>query len=167
MTPSQIQFYGLCIQAGALFVSLVAASLIINWNIRIARRRATLDILLNEQTHEGAIKDRTTFEQIKEKAAQDKADLSEWASPEKISTKEVESIRSTLNRYELVAIGIKSSALNENIYKGWCRTTLVEDWISLKSFVETIRDDNDVPTYFCEFERLAQKWAKGSEKGRV
>jgi hypothetical protein len=41
------------------------------------------------------------------------------------------------------------------------------DWISLKPFVMEVRRVSQTPTFFCEFEYMAKKWANGAEKGRV
>jgi hypothetical protein len=157
--PSTLAFYGLCIQTGAIIVSAGGVASIITWNVRIARKRATLDILLNEHTHEISIKERTEFIKLKKNG-----DLSSWASSDKANAPEVETIRAVLNRYELVAIGIRKSTLDEQLYKLWCRTTLVGDWRAMKPFVAQIRTLNSIPTLYCEFEALARKWANVSEK---
>lgn len=157
--PSALALYGLCIQTGAIIVSALGVASIITWNVRIARRRATLDTLLNEQTHETSIKERTEFINLKRKG-----DLISWAASDRASAPEVETIRAVLNRYELVAIGIRKSTLDEALYKLWCRTTLVGDWRAMKPFVAEIRTLNSIPTLYCEFEALARKWANASEK---
>jgi hypothetical protein len=145
-----------------IIVSGIGVAAIINWNVRIARRRATLDIVLNEQTHETAIKERTQFINLKRKG-----DLSSWAASNHADSPEVETIRAVLNRYELVAIGIRQSTLDEKIYKRWCRTTLVGDWRAMKPFIVQIRTVNSIPSLYCEFEALAKKWANASEKPYV
>jgi len=162
VTTEQIAIYGLCFQAGAIIASALGVAAIIAWNIRIARRRATLDILLSEQSHEITIKERTKFVSLKKEG-----NLTKWALPENNKTDELETIRSVLNRYELVAIGIERSALDGQLYKNWCRTTLVNDWIALKPFVMEIRANNKVPTIFCEFEALAASWANAGERPHV
>jgi hypothetical protein len=154
-----LALYGLCIQTVAIVASAIGVAAIIGWNVRIARRRATLDIVLNEQTHETVITERTQFINLKKKG-----DLSSWAASDKLNSAEVEVIRAVLNRYELIAIGIQESTLDERIYKRWCRTTLVEDWRAIKPFVFQIRTVNSIPTLFCEFEAIAKRWATASEK---
>jgi Domain of unknown function (DUF4760) len=157
--PSTLAFYGLCVQTGAIIVSAAGVASIITWNVKIARRRATLDILLNEQTHEISITERTAFIALKKKG-----DLASWAASDKANAPEIETIRAVLNRYELVAIGIKQSTLDEQIYKLWCRSVLVQDWRDMKPFVAQIRTLNHIPTLYCEFEGLARQWANASEK---
>jgi hypothetical protein len=153
-----LTFYGLCIQTGAIIVSAIGVIAIINWNVRIARRRATLDIVLNEQTHETPLAERTLFIKLKKAG-----NLVTWAAQDKYDSPESETIRAVLNRYELVAIGIKQSTLDGRIYKRWCRSTLVRDWAAVKPFVKEIRTANGMPKIYCEFEKLAVKWASPSE----
>ena len=159
MTPDQVPIYGLCVQTGAIVISAIGVAAVIFWNLRIARRRATLDILLNEQTHETPIAERTKFLAIKKAG-----DISRWATADHDNSEQLETIRAVLNRYELVAIGIKGRTLDERLYKRWCRTTLVGDWIEVKPFVTQLRHKNKFPTLCCEFESLAQRWAKENEK---
>jgi len=72
-----------------------------------------------------------------------------------------------LNRYELLAIGVRTGALDAKFYRRWLRTTTVEDWIALKPFVTELRQQKKRNTFFCEFETLAKKWALNSEKEHV
>jgi hypothetical protein len=136
--------------------------LIINWNAKIARRRATLDIVLNEETHQETIKERTLFSKIRSDG-----DLAKLANISEIGSDKLQAIRSVLNRYELVSIGIRRKTLDGEIYRDWCRTTLVGDWIAVKPLIETLREKNDFPLMYCEFEALAKKWATTDEKNSV
>ncbi|WP_158813086.1 DUF4760 domain-containing protein [Methylocapsa sp. S129] len=158
MTTDEIQFYGLCVQTGAIVVSAIGVIFSIAWNVRIARRRATLDLLINEQTHETPLSERTEFLKAK-----NGGDLAKWAAPGNESAKEAVAMRAVLNRYELVAIGISEGTIDEGLYKKWCRSTLVNDWISVKPFVTQLRANTRVWTVFSDFEALAKKWATKDE----
>jgi hypothetical protein len=162
MTTDQIPFYGLCIQTGAIVVSAIGVASIIYWNLGITRRRATLDILIGEQTNETTISERTKFLTLKKSG-----NLSRWAIVEHEDSGELETIRAVLNRYELIAIGIKGYTLDGDLYKRWCRTTLVNDWIAAKPFVMQVRANMRFPTLFCEFEALAKEWADDTERPLV
>jgi hypothetical protein len=140
----------------------LGVGLTIRWNLRIARRRATLDLLMAEQSQEALIRERTNFVRLREDGH-----LAKWAEPTETASDNAAVIRATLNRYELVAIGIKQSAFDRALYKMWCRTTLVKDWMACKPFVMQLRQNSRVPTYFCEFEDLARRWANKAEKPHV
>ena len=159
LTHEQIENYGLCIQAGAIIISAIGVIITLLWSRNVARRRATLDILLSEQTDQGTLTIRTEFAKLR-----DAGHLAKWANPEETSSEQAEVIRSTLNRYELVAIGIRRGIIDGKSYKRWCRTTLVKDWTACKPFVTQIRQNQKTSTFFCEFETLARKWASKAEK---
>jgi hypothetical protein len=154
--------YGPLIQLGAIVVSALGVMGIIFWNMRIARRRATLDLLINEQTHETTIKEQTAFVGIKKGG-----NLLQWVTAAKIGEPQLETIRTSLNRYELIAIGIRGRALDAKLYKRWFCTGLVEDWIEFKALIMHLRTDNKNPRLYCEFEWLAKKWASKAQKPRV
>lgn len=76
-------------------------------------------------------------------------------------------MRTALNRYEIIAIGIRESTLNGRLYKRWLRTTVVKDWIACKPFVMQLRQNTQTPSLYCEYEWLAKKWALPEEKAHV
>jgi len=146
-TAEQIANYGLWIQSVALIVTAVGIIITIIWSKRIACRRATLDLLLLQQTDQGTINSRTEFTKLR-----DEGHLSKWAEPDNTHSKHATTLRAILNKYELIAIGLQQGILDEKFYKKWHRTTLVKDWIECKPFVMQIRQNSKVPTFFCEFE---------------
>lgn len=158
-TALEVTNYGLWIQTGAIFVSAIGVIITLIWHKRIACRRATLDIVLTEQTDAQTVEQRTRFVRLR-----DDGHLAQWANPDKTSSDEAAVIRAALNRYELVAIGIRRGIIDEKSYKRWCRTTLVKDWIACKPMVMQIRQNASIPTYFCEFEALAKRWANKDER---
>jgi len=114
---------------------------------------------MNEQTDPRTILERTNFVKLR-----DAGHLSKWADPANTHTEESATLRAILNQYELVAIGIKQSTIDEKVYKRWCRTTLVKDWAACKALVMQLRENEKVATYYCEFEKLAKRWASKDEK---
>jgi len=160
--PENIPYYGLWIQTGAIVVSAIGIIVTIIWLKKIACRRATLDIVLTEQTDQATIDKRTEFVRLR-----DAGHLSKWADPANTHSDESAILRAILNRYELVAIGIKQGIIDEKSYKHWCRTTLVKDWIACKALVMQLRQNASVHTYYCEFEDLAKRWANRDEKNHT
>jgi hypothetical protein len=154
--------YGLWIQSGAIFFSAIGVIGTLFWQKRIACRRATLDILLSEETDPRQAAQRTEYVRLR-----DAGHLAQWANPEKTASDESAIVRAILNRYELVAIGIRRSTIDEKSYKSWCRTTLVKDWIASKPFIMQLRQNAQTPTYFCEFEAVAKKWATSTERPHI
>lgn len=157
-----VPFYGLWIQTGAIVVSAIGVIITVLWMSRIACRRATLDIVMMEQTDQGTMERRTAFVKLR-----DAGHLSKWADPANTHSDESAILRSALNKYELVAIGIKKGTVDEASYKAWCRTTLVKDWIECKALVMQLRQNAHVPTYYVEFEKLAKRWATSDERRHI
>jgi hypothetical protein len=156
------QTYGSWIQTGAICLSAIAAFFLILWTQRIACRRATLDLIMHQESDLGQIKERRSFIDLR-----DKGNLLQYAALDKASSVEAASIRATLNRYELVAIGISRKTLDAKLYLRWCRTTLAKDWIACKPFVMQLRQNGGRNTFYCEFETLARKWAEKAEKTQI
>ena len=86
------------------------------------------------------------------------SNLIEWAAKDKIDTDEVNTIRVMLNDYELVALGIREGILDEELFRRWFQTPLINDWKCIKGFIMAIRDSENAPKVFHEFEWLAKKW---------
>jgi len=126
------------------------------WNRIVTRRRATIDILLADQTNFELLKVRAEF--ARHNGSFDPLfDRSTWFTPESFF------LISICNRYELVAIGIQEGIVDERLYKKTWRTTLVRDWIRLRSGIISRRNQANHPAMFCEFETLAKRWANASE----
>jgi hypothetical protein len=155
------QYYGLWIQSGAIVASGVAVIITMLVQRGIARRRATLDFIVMQQTAPTMTDQRQKFVELREKG-----NLQQWATKSGIASPEATLIRSTLNIYELIAIGIANHTLDEEIYRRWYRTTYVKDWIELKGFVGQYQKDYN-PTLFCEYEALAKKLANTDEAKHV
>src|SRR5438132_12093611 len=130
LTTDQIQNYGLWLQSGAIVFSLLGVLIGVITTRKIARRRATLDLIMMEQSNEFLITLRREFIVLREAGH-----LVQWADPAKIASNETINLRATLNRYELIAIGISEKTLDRRVYKRYSRTTLVKDWIAFKPYV--------------------------------
>lgn len=159
LTPEEIQNYGLWLQSGAVFLSAVGVIITLIWNRNIARRRATLDLIMMWQSNAELIKGRSDFVKLR-----DGGHLVQWADPAKSGSSESATIRSVLNRYELVAIGIKQRTLDKTIYELWLKTVTVSDWIHCRTFVLELRKQTGIPTLYCEYEALAKSWANEQQR---
>src|SRR5579862_2851556 len=102
LTQQDISTYGLWIQSGAIVISAVGIIISNVVTRRVARRRATLDLIMQEESNPDLIKQRTEFVRLR-----DAGHLAQWANPEQTASDKTAVIRSVLNRYEMVAIGIR------------------------------------------------------------
>ncbi len=143
-------------------VSFIGVIITIFWQQLIAKRRATLDIILTQQSNEFLLKQGKAFT-----ALRNSDNITQYALPEKAGSHEVLSIMAALDFNELIAIGIFEKTLDERIYRRYYRTEYVNDWIGCKPFVDGLRQQSGNQTYYCEIESLAKKWANTAEQTRV
>jgi hypothetical protein len=158
LTQDQVQNYGLWLQSGAIFLTFIGIAVSAVVAIGVARRRATLDLIMSEQSSELMIENRKKFLALKQAGH-----LVRYAMPDQMTSDEAAILRATLNRYELIAIGIQEKTLNQRVYKNYNRSTFVGDWIACKPFVMQRRQTMDNPKLYEHVEALAKKWAKNSE----
>ncbi|WP_315807316.1 MULTISPECIES: DUF4760 domain-containing protein [unclassified Bradyrhizobium] len=158
LTTQEAQNIGLWLQSGAIFLSFIGVIISAGAIRSVARRRAMLDLIMAEQSNEFLIAERKKFI-----ALRDAGHLVKWADPAQAGSAETFTIRTILNRYELIAIGIKERTLDKRVYREYARTTVVKDWTAVKPFVVQMRQTTQTPTYYCEFEKLARAWANHSE----
>jgi hypothetical protein len=157
----QKAIYGLWLQSGAIIVTVVVAIITIIHSARVAKRRATLDLIMFFQSNKELMDTRKAYIELR-----DKGHLAQWAAPEKAGSDEQAIINNVLNRYELVAIGIHERTINERIWKRWLRTGTVQDWIAAKPYIAQLRQ-NKFSALYCEYERLAKRWASRDEAPHI
>jgi len=162
MALGSMAIYFLIAQAIAIALSAIGVIATIVWNRIVARRRATMDALMAEQTNETLLKFRSEFVEASRTGTLHRAiEKDAWYTPQSFY------FISTCNRYELVAIGIGEGTIDEGIYKRYWRTTLVTDWIKAKPAIATLRNRLNHNALYCDFEALARKWATLEEKTKV
>jgi hypothetical protein len=153
--PSDFLVY---MQSGAIAVTLVCVLLTAYFNQRIARRRATLDVIMTEETNPGLLDIRHKFLEIKSAG-----NIVQYAEDTNKSLPEAIVIRNMLNRYEIIAIGIKNNTLDKKFYKSWFRAAFVRDCKDLKTYINSLQREHN-PKAYCAFCELAKEWATPDEK---
>ncbi|MGC5749540.1 DUF4760 domain-containing protein [Gluconobacter sp. NFX36] len=141
---------GVIIAVAGAWINVIRTS---NKNRLIGKKKATIDLIILEQTNEYLRSQREEFLKVKTQG-----DLVRWAYPKNKSTIQTKAIASVINKYEMLAIGIREHSLCENIYNQWLRQTLISDWEELSTFVGELRRRNKNYNLYENFERLALKW---------
>ncbi len=152
----------LLIQAVFLPVSILVVIATLFWQQRIAKRRATLDIILTQQSNAFLLEQGRAFT-----ALRNTDNIAQYALPENAGSPSAVSIMAALNLSELIAIGVSEKTVDERIYKRYYRTEYVNDWIGCKPFVDGLRQQSGNPNFYCEIEALAKKWANTAELKRI
>lgn len=147
-----------------LIVGLVAATIAIV-GIRtqrdIARKRATLDVILRSEADKDLIEARRRFTQL----AHEPNGLLPAAAIENEGSADTEAIKIVLNEFELIAIGIDCGILDEHLYREWFRTGLLRHWKHAHPFIEELRRRTNNRLIYKEFEALKNRLAREDGKG--
>lgn len=151
---------GFWIQTGVLCLSVIVAVVVIWYNGRIARRRATVDMIINEQKDIQYNEAYTVVSQL----LANKQRLIDFAQDLDKECEELTALRFVLNRLEFVAQGIRQGAFEEQIYKNLKYTSIVNLWAEVLPLVEEIRRKHKVTTYYQELEWLVNRWKENPIK---
>jgi Domain of unknown function (DUF4760) len=131
------------------------------WNRRIARLKATLDLIEGSESKE--------FYQARYRAFRDfrratHEERNQIADP---TDREHDDLRAKcqdfLNHYELVAIACRHGLIDEEFYRSWMGPTFVRDWNEASILVIRARrpdgpGDSGNSAAYAEFEELARRW---------
>lgn len=150
------------IQTSAIVFSLIGVLIGIRWSRNIAKRRATLDIFLADQTNQELLQQRGKLVAV----ARDEGLLS-YVEESSWMTERSFFMSSILNRSELFAIGMKHDIIDEGIYKEYWRSATVADWIRVEEAVYCLRERIKRPKVYCEIEALAHRWATPEELSKM
>lgn len=150
--------YGFWIQTGAVVLSAIMAILAILHNGRMARKRTTIDVLLQENQDKELIAAKfTVFNLAKDKNS---SFVQIYFKEKEIQSDTYKQITMLLNRYEFIAQSIHNKAFEEKIYKQMQYTNITRMWDRLCPLIYEIRRQQKAPTFYQEFEWLANRWKK-------
>lgn len=107
------------------FIGASVAILSLKAHRDIARKRATLDVILKSESDEYFERIYKVFASEKDRSGGLQALLSAETVTEKGAKTEVDNF---LNHYELIAISIEQEILDEGFYKAWMKTTYVNHY---------------------------------------
>jgi hypothetical protein len=152
------QTYGFWIQTGAIVVSALAAIGLLFYTLAIARKRATVDLVMQQKLDKDLVDARNKFRPLRRKET---SFISYADNPDAPQNKFLQIV---LNAREFEATGIREGAFDEKIFKRMVYNTVIKDWDSLKPYVMELRRKRNHQTLFQEFEWLATRWEKNPLK---
>lgn len=142
--------YGFWIQTGAIVLSAIAAVAVIWISSRSAKKRATIDLILDQHANDelnAALAMVYTIHDDQKKFT----DLPAGSDERKALVK-------VLNYFEFVSLGIRRKAFDETIYKNLKFSDLMRLWKASEVFVADIRNTKNSKTIYQEFEWLSTRW---------
>jgi len=151
---SAVSPVAIIISAGAAFY---AASRAVKHQRSIARRRATLDIILKLEADPLYLKAAATFRDVR-----DGGNLSSlFRQTSQRAKEEFLQVQTFLNYYEMICCGILEDTLDELFYFQWYRGAFIHHWHNSKEFVDKARERADNERIFQRFELFATSWDEG------
>lgn len=148
----------------AVIVSAIAAFIVVIVTKIIAKRRALIDLIETRKHCAIFIENREKFNKLLTSAPANTPNdevLGRFAGRSHCDSDEFRAINWMGNQYEMVATGIRTGILDEYLYFRLHRNIVLEDWKSMKPWVQTLRGwKGSKNELFCEFECLAEKWEK-------
>src|SRR5258708_6378023 len=146
---------GFWIQTLILAVSAIAALLLIKSSNRQERRRATVDLVLEQKRDTDLREARHLVTKMHVDGETNLAKhLEDPESPE------FKAILLVINTHEFVAGGIRSRAFDEEAYKRLRYSTLRKDWEALCAFILEFRRARGSKTLYQDFQWLNGRWEK-------
>ncbi len=134
----------------------------------LERRRATVDLVRDQQKDELLINARKTVRSLQD--ASGKIDFDSILAQK--DSDQLSAILDVLSSFEFMAAGLRTKAFDENTYKRLLSNTVVDRWYLFEDFVRKYRekckkeDKKDTKakglnadTLFQDFEALATKWS--------
>lgn len=144
---------GFWIQTGAFFLSAAAAVLVIYHNGRLAKKRALIDLIIQQKSDEGLTQ-----------AVRRVYDLADGgnhlSSLVGTDTADRRTILQVLNNQEFIAVGIRLNAFDEAVYKQLQYNNVVKLWDATSGFIHELRKIDARKTLFQDFEALSKRWLR-------
>lgn len=133
-------------------------------NKKVARLRATLDVVLKNESDKYYIELYENFIKVRDKQnsllSKSHSELIAIQDPIEFS-EDQDDIDNFLNHYELIAIGINNKILDEDFYKSWMKSTYIKHYENAENYIKYLQS-SDYKNAFINFQKLAIKWRKKS-----
>jgi Domain of unknown function (DUF4760) len=127
-------------------------------NRAIARKRATLDLILHIESDGDLLKARNDF--ITLKKGHERSNV--WGTEDKSDTDQAKTARTVLNINELVAVSIREKVIDEKVFRRWFNRAFISDYQSMTGYIEEVRKYKKNPAIFKELEEISKKWEADS-----
>lgn len=154
------QAYGPILTGGAVIVSALIAFGVLLSNRSIARRRATLDLILHIESDGDLIQARKEFIKIKKSAVRS----SEYGKEDRRDSDEANYIKTILNINELVAVSIKEGVISERVFRTWFNGAFIDDYNQMTGYITETRQWKKSDKIFVEIEALAKRWESTNDQ---
>lgn len=141
----------------AIFITATLAAIVATWAVVttriVARRAATMEHITRVASDRDMIDAKQTFIRLTE----EEGGLAKFGSSKPLeATKELQAIRTILNDYEQLAIGIQFGVIDFKLVSRYMKTAIIRDWGHAAPFIYKVRMEINSPALYHEFEELAR-----------
>lgn len=154
--------YRIYLTPALVLVSTIVAVIALVNTRRLARRKATLDLIEKGESTDHYRELNKTFSGLRRGKG-----FAHLSKPAPTDEDDRSRVNDYLNHYELVAVGIFQRILDEKFYRSWMRAPFVRDWNAAVDFVQRERwrrETDGTWTYnekiFCNYQKMARRWSK-------
>lgn len=148
----------------AILISAIIAGFWARKNIRdnkdtsseVARKRATLDVIIQLESDEYYQKISSTFRDVRDSRGL----LSILDAKSNRDLNERSEVHSFLNHYEIICCGIRENALDEAFLHKWFKGSFIRHWQDSETYIIELRKINGNQKVFSEFQKVATCWDK-------
>ncbi|PJK03920.1 hypothetical protein CO612_07320 [Lysobacteraceae bacterium NML71-0210] len=151
------EFYIPVLQTIAFAASAVAALWLIWHNGQMAKRRAIVDLIIQQKFDEKLI-EATNYVYKAYESQEQLGGLLDVKDDESID--KLAKLLRAINNLEFIAVGIRTGAFDEKVYKELQYNNVLKLWRSTSGFVYELRRREQKNTLFQDFERLAKRWER-------
>lgn len=144
---------GFWIQTGAFFLSAIAAVFVIYHNGKLAKKRALIDLIINQKSDAGLTNATRRVYELQDSG-------NHLSSLVGTDSEDRRIILQVLNNQEFIAVGIRLGAFDEAVYKQLQYNNVVKLWNATSGFIHELRKIDDRTTLFQDFETLSKRWLK-------
>ena len=158
---STVPLFALLVSLLALCVTIWLAYRQVKKQRQLTADRATLNFIADREIHNPEWRriEAVFFEQMNPGEEANEPTWKQLINPSTRRAREdAIDVRTFLNHYELVAIGITEKIINERLYADWYKTSYVRIWQKASAFVCAIRKEKDSKRIYCNLEEQAKKW---------
>lgn len=142
-----------------VIISLIVALVTIRINRRIARIKATLDLIESSESKEHYLNLYRNYKKYRMDAEFRRSIINPVNDDERVSQ---DKCCDFLNYYELICIGFKEGILDERFYRRWMKYAVLRDYHEGADLIadarKTTSDGRRDETAYCELEALCIKW---------
>lgn len=149
----------------AVLLSATAATVLAARSIasqrEMTRLRETFSAIDSMIKDKDFIEARAELRKIKTALAESNGSIATFQNPKTDEEiRKASGIRTILNNYENLALGVRYSILDEDYLYRWTKTVTLDDWNYLLPLVTAYRSSGQ-PSAYMEFEGLATSWLEG------